>query len=270
MNETIRFLERHGYALLFAFVFAEQMGLPIPALPVLLAMGALAGVGRFSPLLAVAVATLAALAADFFWYELGRRRGHPVLSLLCRISLEPDSCVRRTEVMFSNKGARALVFAKFVPGLSTVAPPLAGVVRMPLLRFLLLDAAGALLWVATFLGLGYAFRGELERIAAPALRMGGWLFVLLVGGLAAYIAWKYIERQRFLRKLRVARITPEELMGKITAGEPVVVVDLRHALEASDGDGAVKLPGAIRLSPDEIELRHTEIPRDRDIILYCT
>ena len=268
MHDAIQFLERHGYAVLFAFVFVEQIGLPIPALPILLGMGALARTGRFSLSVALAVATGASLLSDLFWYELGRRRGHSVLHLLCRISLEPDSCVRRTEKMFSASGACALLLAKFVPGLSTMAPPLAGVVRMRLWRFLLCDGAGALLWAGSLMGVGYLFRSQLERIVAPALRLGGWLVALLVAGLVAYIAWKYIERRRFIRKLRIARITPQELMEKLEAGEDVVVVDLRHSIEL-EGNG-VTLPGALHLLPEELDDRHHEIPRDRDVVLYCT
>jgi len=214
------------------------------------------------------VALLAALLSDVIWYQLGRHRGHSILNLLCRISLEPDSCVRRTENVFASHGARALLFAKFIPGLSTAAPPLAGIFRMRLPRFLVWDGAGTLLWVGAFVGTGYLFSTQLERIAAIALRLGAWLVAVLVGALAAYIGWKYVQRRRFIRKLRIARITPEELMRKMEAGEEIVVVDLRHSLEF-EADG-VSVPGALRFSPDELDRRHQEIPRDRDVVLYCT
>ena len=268
MNETLTFLLRHGYAVLFAFVLAEQVGLPIPAVPVLLAMGALAGQGRFSLAAALLVAVLAALLGDLLWYQLGRHRGHAVLNLICRISLEPDSCVRRTEDVFARQGARALLFSKFVPGLNIAAPPLAGMFRMRLGVFLLWDGAGALAWAGAFSMVGYLFSGQLEAVARNASRMGAWLVFLLVGALAAYIGWKYVKRRRFLRQLRIARITPEELMQKLEAGEEVVVVDLRHSLDF-DTDN-VKVRGALHLLPDEIESRHQEIPRDRDVVLYCT
>jgi len=268
MNETFQFLLRHGYAVLFGFVFAEQLGLPIPAIPVLLAMGALVGAGQFSLAIAIPVALLAALLSDVIWYQLGRHRGPSVLNLICRISLEPDSCVRRTENVFARHGARALLLAKFIPGLSTVAPPLAGIFRMRLPRFLVWDGAGTLLWVGAFVGTGYLFSAQLERIAAIALRLGTWLVAVLVGALAAYIGWKYVQRHRFIRKLRIARITPEELLAKLETGEEIVVVDLRHSLEF-EADGA-SVPGALRFSPDELDRRHPEIPRDRDVVLYCT
>src|ERR1700684_103234 len=162
MNGILEFLVRHGYVLLLGWVFVEQLGLPIPSIPLLLAAGALAGAGRMNIVAALLVTMCAALCADSLWYELGRIKGIAILQLLCKISLEPDSCVRRTEGVFSRQGARSLIFAKFLPGLSTVAPPLAGVFQMRMRRFLLFDAAGSLLWAATFLGLGYAFSGEIE------------------------------------------------------------------------------------------------------------
>ena len=268
MSETARFLLAHGYSVVFAWVFAEQVGLPIPSIPILLAAGALAGSHQLSFTAALGLALAASLLSDFIWYELGRTRGHAVLNLICRISLEPDSCVRRTEDIFVRHGARSLVYAKFVPGLGTVAPPLAGLFRMRPLVFGLWDAAGALAWAGGFLGTGYLFSSELESVARYALRLGAWLVVLLIGALAAYLAWKYIERRRFIRNLRIARITPAELKRKLDAGEDVVVVDLRSSIEF-DAEEA-KLPGALHMDPKEIELRHQEIPRDREIVLYCT
>ena len=268
MDQSIQFLLRHGYGVLFLAVFIEQAGLPIPAIPILLAMGALVGAGQLAPLPAFSLALAASLAADFIWYELGRRRGHRVLNLLCRISLEPDSCVRRTEELFARHGPRVLLFSKFVPGLSTAAPPLAGMFRMRPLWFLLWDVGGAVLWVSTFGGLGYLFSGQLERVAELALRLGSGLLYLLGGGLAGYIGWKYWERQRFLRQLRIARITPEELQTKLAGGEPLVVVDLRSSVAFAEDP--VRLPGAVHIPPDELERRHQEIPRDRDVVLYCT
>jgi len=268
VSETLRFLLRHGYSVVFVWVFAEQVGLPIPSAPILLGAGALAGQHQLSFAEALTLAVIASLLSDFIWYELGRRRGHAVLNLICRISLEPDSCVRRTEDLFTRNGARSLLFAKFVPGLGTVAPPLAGLFRMRPSRFLLWDLGGAFAWAGAFLGAGYIFSSQLERVARYSLRLGSGLVVLLVGSLAGYLTWKYIQRRRFIRSLRVARITPEELKEKLDAGEPLVVVDLRNSIEFEVG--SEKVPGALHLDPREIEDRHVEIPRDRDVVLYCT
>jgi len=268
MNETIQFVLHHGYSVVFAFVLAEQMGLPIPAIPMLLAMGALAGAGRLSFVPALSLAVLASVIADVLWYWLGKKRGYTVLKLLCRIALEPDSCVRQTETVFSRFGFGALFFAKFIPGLSTAAPPLAGLFNMSFIRFLLTDAAGAALWAGTFGGIGYIFRTQLERAAEYAIGFGTRLLYLLVALLALYVLWQVWQRQRFLRKMRVARITADQLFEKLEKVEPVMIVDLRNALDIATA--GTKLPGALHMSPDELDQRHQEIPRDRDIILYCT
>src|SRR6266852_4336899 len=198
MHRTLEFLLHHGYVLLLGWVFAEQVGLPLPSMPLLLAAGALAGTGRLSFFASLFYAVFAAVTADSIWYQLGRRKGIRILQLLCKISIEPDSCVRRTEGIFSKQGARSLLLAKFVPGLGTIAPPLAGIFHMRFGRFLFYDAAGAIFWAGGFLGLGYAFSGESERIAEHAAALGGWLGVLLIGALPSYIAWKFIARRRFL------------------------------------------------------------------------
>ena len=268
MAQVLEFLLRHGYWVVFAFVLAEQIGLPLPSTPVLLAVGALAGLGRISFWQAFALGILASLIGDSLWYWMGRKRGYSVLNLLCRIALEPDSCVRRTENVFSRFGAGALLFAKFVPGLSTAAPPLAGLFRMPLWKFLLSDGAGAGLYVGAYSLLGFLLREQLEDVAEYAFGFGRWLGISLAALFAVYIVWHVWQRQRFLRKLRIARITPDELLRKLSAGEKVMIVDLRNPLDVQTSGS--KLPGALLMAPGELEERHAEIPRDREIILYCT
>jgi membrane protein DedA with SNARE-associated domain len=268
LNEQIQFLIQHGYILLFAWVLIEQMGLPVPAVPLLIAAGALAGSGKINLALAMGSAIIAVLLADVFWYYVGRYRGGRVLKLLCRISLEPDSCVRRTEDVFARHGAHSLLVAKFVPGLNTAAPTLAGIFRMPLARFMVFDGLGAFFWVSTFAALGYGFSDQLESIAAYFLRWGSWLLMVLLGALAAYILWKYFQRQRFLYRLRTARISPKELLEKLDAGEQVMIVDLRQPLDIEIVPYVI--PGALRMAIEELEERHHEIPRDREIILYCS
>jgi membrane protein DedA with SNARE-associated domain len=268
MHSTLDFLLRHGYVVLLAWVFGEQIGLPVPSLPLLLAAGALAGTHRLNFLFSLFLCVFAAVAADSIWYTMGRIKGIKVLQLLCKISLEPDSCVRRTEGVFSKQGARSLLVAKFLPGLSTVAPPLAGIFHMRLRRFLLFDGGGSILWAGTFLGLGYVFSDEIERIAEHALNLGGGLLVLLIAALVSYIAYKFIARQRFMRQLRIGRITVEELKSKIDAGEQLVIVDLRHALDFEADPETI--PGAFRMDAKELEEKDNRLPRDREVILYCT
>ncbi|MDE3165426.1 MAG: DedA family protein, partial [Acidobacteriota bacterium] len=228
MNQAIQFLLHYGYWVLFAVVLAEQIGLPIPAVPILLAIGALAGDGHFLFLGAVLLAVAASLVGDAVWYELGRSRGRSVVKIVCKIAIEPDFCVRRTEGYFLRYGPVALVFAKFVPGLSTAAPPLVAVIGMRRPLFFLWDGLGSLAWSALYITLGYVFRKQLERAGAFADRMGLVSAVILVIALALFIAWKFTQRLKFLRQLRTDRITPQDLAGKMERGEDVFVADLRH------------------------------------------
>jgi membrane protein DedA with SNARE-associated domain len=268
MNGILQFLLRHGYLVVLVWVFVEQLGLPVPSVPLLLAAGALAGIGRMNFFAAAATAVLAALASDVLWYQLGRNKGVKVLHFLCRISLEPDSCVRNTESMFARHGAKSLLVAKFIPGLNIAAPPLAGIFQMKRGRFLLFDGLGATLWSCTSLGVGYAFSDQLERIGSWAAHFGGGLLVLLVAILGAYLLGKVIYRQRFLRDLRIARITVDELKKKVDAGEDVVIVDLRHSLEFEADPHSI--PGALHLDVGNLEKDDEKIPRGRDVVLYCT
>jgi len=265
LEQAADFLIRHGYAVLFGWVLLEQMGLPIPAAPLLIAAGALARAGKMNLTFALALALIAVILADLFWYSLGRYRGGRILKLLCRISLEPDSCVRRTENLFVRHGVHSLLVAKFVPGLNTAAPSLAGIFRMPVRRFMIFDSLGALLWVVSVTSLGLIFSDQLEQIA---LRWSGWLVAVLAGSLAAYVLWKFIQRRRFIRRLRIARITPKELMDKLRAGETISIVDLRQPMDIEAFPQMI--PGALRIAMEEIEERHAEIPRDRDVVLYCS
>ena len=268
MSKLLQFLIQHGYAVLFVWVRAEQVGAPVPAAPMLLAAGVLAGGGFLYFTLAFILAVAASLISDLLWYLIGRQKGESVLSLLCKISLNPDSCVRRTSDLFYHHGARSLLLAKFIPGLSTIAPPLAGIFRMSLWRFFLYDGFGAGLWVGSFMGLGYLFSGQIEEVAAYAMKLGTTLTGLVFGSLAAYILWKYVQRQKFLRHLRIVRITPEELKRKFDAGEEVMVVDVRHPFDFAAEPQTI--PGALYIPLEDLEKEHARIPRDEDVVLYCT
>jgi membrane protein DedA with SNARE-associated domain/rhodanese-related sulfurtransferase len=267
MSETLRFVVTHGYVMVFAWVFVEQAGLPIPSAPMLLAAGALSGMGRMNLGVAIACAALGAVASDSMWYELGRQKGVRVLQFLCKVSLEPDSCVRKTQVSYGQNGPRVMLLAKFVPGLNAVAAPLAGIIRMGWRKFLVFDTAGALLWASAFTIIGFTFSGQLERVAAGAAFLGQWLLVLILVAFAGYILWKYYKRAKFLHKLRISRITPEELKEKMDSGEDVIVVDLRHALDFDANPETI--PGALHIDAADLEEASAVIPRDREIVLFC-
>ncbi len=268
MQSVLRFVLLHAYAVLFGVVFAEQVGLPVPAVPYLVAIGALSAQKLVSFKLALLLGMVASVAADLLWYELGRRKGTSVLRLLCRISIEPDSCVRKTEGLFARHGAWSFLYAKFIPGLGTVAPPLAGALRFPLSRFVALDSLGSLLWMGAYTGLGFLFSEQMEAAAHFATSLGAGLSALLVAACALWLIFRVRQRRRVMRDLRVARVTPEELKHKLDRGEAVAIIDLRHALSA-EAEG-VKLPGALRIPAEELGRRSHEIPRDRELVLYCT
>jgi membrane protein DedA with SNARE-associated domain len=264
----MRQLIEHGYLILFTWVLLDQAGLPLPSAPLLLAAGALSGLGELNFEWVLVTAAAAALPGQLLLYEIGRLRGGSVLKLACRMSLELDSCVRRTERLFARHGARALLVARIVPALETVAPALAGVFRMRLGHFLAYSVAGTLIWSFLFVGLGYALDQHLVMISQLAAQLGDGLLAVLAGALAVYLLAKYLRRQKFIRALDVARIAPEELRQRIDAGEMIEIVDLRHRLEFEAEPETI--PGALTIPVEELDERHDEIPRDRDIVLYCT
>jgi membrane protein DedA with SNARE-associated domain/rhodanese-related sulfurtransferase len=264
MNETMNFLTQHGTIVLFAAVLAEQIGLPLPAAPFLIAAGALVGTGQMSLSVAVVAAVVAALLGDQVWFELGRRRGRRVLNWLCRISLEPTSCVRRTEDFFARHGVRSLVVAKFVPGLSTIAPPLAGIVGLRVPQYLFYNGLGTVLWVGSGIGLGYVFSDQLERALSLAAQLGPTVGLILLGGVTSYVVYRAF--QWYQVEHVVPRLTAQQVTEKLAAGEDPVIIDLRPVGDRHEIPG---IPGSLHLSSEEVIAKHYDLPRDRDVILYC-
>jgi membrane protein DedA with SNARE-associated domain len=262
------FLLGHGYWLIFAYVAAVELGLPLPADPMLLIMGAMVGNHRYGFIPSLLTAVSAALIGDLFWYSLGRLKGRSVLGLLCRLSLEPDTCVRKTESSFTKRGPAVLLIAKFVPGISILSIALAGVTKMPRSKFLALDVAGCVLWASSYLVLGRIFYRQVDDVIMWLGLFGRRATMVVLILIALYIGVKYAQRWWFRRNLRINRVSPEQVRDWLAAGEPITIVDLRHPAEI-DTDG-LKIPGALILRPDEIRSRSGEIPRDQEIILYCS
>ncbi len=262
------FFLHFAYVILFVWVMGEQLGVPIPSMPLLLAAGTLTATHKLSlPFVLVAVVA-GCFVSDTLWYLLGKRFGGAMVKLVCRLSFERSTCVRKTEDYFTKYGEQALLVAKFLPGLGTVAAPIAGQTGMKYRVFLVYDLAGALLWAGTFTLAGHFF-GDFLRIHPGILswvgHFAGALLLLAVVGLLVYRVWK---QQAFLKQVRTARLDPTELKRMLDGGQSPFIVDLRHPLDYLP-DPRV-LPGAIRLSPETLMQRSGEIPRDRDVILYCT
>jgi membrane protein DedA with SNARE-associated domain/rhodanese-related sulfurtransferase len=268
MAGLLHFLLRHGYPVLFGWVFLEQAGLPMPSAPLLLVAGALEGTGQLRFETTVGLVIVAAVIADMGWFFLGRWRGTAVLRFVCLISLEPDTCVRRTKEAVARHGRLAILASKFVPGLNAAAPPLAGVSGMSVREYLALDAVSALLWAAAFTGLGRLFSRQLDQLADYMKGFGGAVLLLLLAALGIYIARKFAARRKLVHDVWTERIEPDELRRLIEEGSAVTVVDLRHPYDFRLHPFVI--PGAIHFEPADLDRRHGEIPRGREVVVYCT
>lgn len=265
----MRTLIQH-YGLLFVAlnVFLEQLGAPIPAAPALAVAGALARDGEVPAGLLVLVAVLGAVAADSIWFAVGRRFGSRALRFVCQVSLSPDACVRQTESLFTRLGARALLLAKFVPGLSAVSTPLAGASGMPVGKFLLFDAAGAFFWAGSVIVVGALLHRQIDQtLDALASLRGGAAWVVL-GALALYVFWRLWERRRFMRVFAMTRIAPDELAARLVGENPPQVFDVRS--EAARLRDPRAIPGSrpLGLHPQDVDLAAFSV--ELDVVLYCT
>jgi membrane protein DedA with SNARE-associated domain/rhodanese-related sulfurtransferase len=253
---------------IIANVLAAQLGLPVPVLPTLIIAGALAAQGQISPTALFLGVLFACLLADTAWYVAGRVYGNGVMRLLCRMSLTPDSCVSQTQSRFERWGSNALVIAKFVPGLAIVASPLAGATRMSWLRFISFSTLGSAAWIGVALLVGMLFRHQIE-VLLPRLAGFGVGAALGIGAaLALYIAYKWWERTRFYSMLRMARISVADLFKLINEGAAPLIVDVRSSTAL--GLEPRRIPGALHIPLLEVEEHVRELPRDREIIAYCT
>ena len=261
------FFAEYGLLLVFGVVLVEQIGVPLPAMPVLLFAGASAIEDPPYAVIALALATVACMVGDLAWYAAGRRYGYRVLKLLCRVSISPDSCVRQTESVFEKRGVATLVIAKFVPGLGSVAPPLAGALGLRASSFLFFSAAGSVLYSGTGIVLGFIFHDQVDWLLERLLTLGGRALALLGLLLALYLAYRWWGRYRFIQSLDTGRISVNELSRMMDAGEKPIVLDVRsRAHREIDGR---RIPGAVHVDLDALEATLEGVPRDRDVVVYC-
>lgn len=260
-------LQDHALALVFWNVLFEELGLPIPAVPVLILAGALGAEATQSLLAASATALAACMIGDMALYLVGRRYGHRVMRWLCSISLSPDSCVRQASLHFERWGGWILVLGKFLPGIGTVAPPLAGVVRVSWPRYLLLSGIGSALWIGVAVGAGALFHAQVNALVERLQDLGAVALALVAALLAAFIAFKWWQRRRFYETVRMARITADELRGLIERKLEPVIVDLRVQSDR-ERDGR-SIPGARAMDLAEVDRQLGQFPRDREIVFFC-
>jgi membrane protein DedA with SNARE-associated domain/rhodanese-related sulfurtransferase len=268
MPVAIEFFLQYGYLILFFWVLLEQLGLPLPSTPLMVTAGTLTATHKLSLPMVIAATVLACLISDSIWYQFGRRFGGAVVRMMCRLSFESATCVRRTENYFERHGSKALLVAKFVPGLGTVAAPIAGQTGMAYRQFLSFDAAGALLW-SSALTLGGRFFGDILKRNPDALSwVGHFAGAIFILALLGFVAQRIYRQQSFLKQVRTSRLEPQELKAMIDSGQKVFIVDLRHPLDFLV-DPRVP-PGAHHYTPEELLQHNAEIPRDQDVVLYCT
>jgi membrane protein DedA with SNARE-associated domain/rhodanese-related sulfurtransferase len=268
MQHLIELFEQHGPLLVFFNVLAEQLGAPLPAVPALLVAGALSVDGAFSWQTILILALLASGIANFTWYLAGRRFGMRILGLMCRITLSPDACVRQTEKTFVRWGVASLLVARFIPGLSSVASPLAGAMRLPAGRFILFDTLGTALWAGAAIAAGVVFHRQVDAVILALSEIGVFALLLMLALFALYIAFRWLERQRLLRFVRIHRIDAIELAERIAAGTAPVIIDVRSgsALAAD----ARMIPGARAVELDALPQSVADIPLDQELVFYCS
>src|SRR5262245_364418 len=258
-------VERHAVPVVFVNVLLQQLGLPVPAVPTLLLAGSLAA-GPAVLAKALAAAVVASVVADWLWYGAGRAFGYRVLAGLCRLSINPASCVNQTEARFVRWGVPSLVVAKFIPGFSTVAPPIAGALRMSLAGFLLAAAIGAVLWAGLALGAGWLLRGAVPDLIAMLDRNATAAALLVALLLVGWLAWKLWQLHRFRRLAAVPHITPAELFATLETAEPPLLLDLRGAGMAAEMG---LIPGAVVAEHDHLDDAVRGWSKDRPIVTLC-
>ena len=260
MVRLVQLLIRHGTPFVFINVLLEQMGAPVPAVPTLIVAGALSRENRMSSTHVLIASVLASLIADYVWFALGQRYGYRILRVLCRISLSPDTCVRETEVRFERWGLKSLLIAKFIPGFSTVAPPLAGAGGQSTVAFLIYDGIGAVLWAGAAVAAGRAFHHAIQDVLTALENLGWWAVLIVVLALFLVVVVKWAERRSFYKQLRMARVSIHELKDMMDRGNAPLIVDARSS--SARAHDPRRIPNAITVEDT--------MPAGREIVVYCT
>jgi len=267
MRDLIPLLIAHGALIVFVITLAARAGAPLPSAPLLVVAGGVAAAGQISLVLCVAVSVLANVLGDAIWYQAGRWRGHRVMKLLCRISLSPDTCVRQSEGILSRWGGSSLIAAKFLPGISVVAAPMAGALGMSWRRFIGYDIGASLIWTGVFLAIGTVFAGQIVIVLDVMTQFGAIAGVALVIALTTLVIYRYLRRRWMLSDRYAPRIAVHELRELIRRGEAPIVIDVRSSVALLQ-DGR-RVPGAVAATLAQLPATAADLPRDREVVLYC-
>ena len=267
MHDVTALLEKYGLVVVFLNVLLDQGGLPLPAIPTLMAAAALAGRWDWRITEIIGAGVLGAMIADGIWLRSGLRHGRRVLGLICKVSLSPDFCVRQTETLFGRIGPAALLVAKFIPGMTNITVVLAGVTRTRLPTFLLFDGLGALGFVAVPVVLGVVFKNAISDVLETLADLGELGILAILAALTFYVLLRWLQRYLFIRQLRMARITADELAELLEAGERPLLLDVR-AKDVRLREGAI--PGSLPAHPSDLDPVVSRYPRDVEVVVYCS
>ena len=265
--QLVALLVAEGGWVVFGATLLSRLGLPVPGVPFLVVAGAMVAVGRLSVWAVLPAAVAASMLGDGIWFLVGRRQGYRILRLLCRLSISPDSCVSQSETFIARWGGASLVAAKFLPGVSVVAPPVAGALGMSLPRFLAWQAAGALAWAVAYGLVGIVFAAQIEAVLAALSSLGAVAGAALALLFAAYLAYRWWKRHSFLSSVASARMTVDELRALVDAGRDVVILDVRSATGRSMDPRSI--PGSRPLEVDAVDAIVPTLPDDQPIVVYC-
>jgi len=269
MHELLSLAAESGVAVVFLATLAARLGAPVPASAVLVVAGGLASMGQISLWATVAVSLAGNLLGDAAWFYAGRRFGHRIMRLLCKVSLSPDTCVRQSESLITRWGGTSLIAAKFVPGVSVVAPPMAGALHMSVARFIGFDTLAAVIWSAAFLVPGWIFSSQIQQVLEAMAEAGAAALLVLVLAVGAGLGLRYWRRRAMLMQIDIPRVSVDELMDLMDSETPPLVIDVRSRAGAELEPR--RIPGAIVLHLPDLRKNRgiPDLPRDREIVVYC-
>lgn len=270
MNSLLNSVSQHGYMLIFLIALGEAAGLPLPAALAFVAAGAAAAAHLLNAPVVFALAFCAIVIGDCILFFLGRYTGWALLAALCRLSLNPETCILRSAESFYKRGRMTLLFAKFIPGINTMAPPLAGSMKMKPLQFLQFDAAGACLYVLAYGSLGFLSRDFVARMTQRLQNASHVFLEVVLIALVVFLIYRFLQYRRFRGSDIVPHIAVQELASRIRPGpdSDIVVIDVRS--HGYYDPGASRIAGSIRVEPNRIEEELKTLPKDKDIFVYCT